>query len=340
MDKETEKLPIERCGHQKEKILRIMDALLHNTDEQHPMNAQQLISMLKQYGIRAERKSIYADVETLQHFGIDVNKTGQVNRGYYVGSREFELAELKLLVDAVQCSKFITKKKSEDLIKKLEHLTNKYAAKELRRQVYVTGRVKTSNERIFYSIDQIHMAIHDNCKVKFQYASWNLKKELVPRKNGEYYVVSPIALVWDDENYYLVAYDAAAELVKHYRVDKILNLQLLENESREGEAYIREFNSAEYAKSTFGMFRGEEKDITLKCKKELVGSMIDRFGTDIMILGTHDTKCEEVHFHTNIAISDRFFGWLAGFSGQVTIEKPAEVVCQYKEWLHQVLKGL
>ena len=230
-----------RSSNQKLKLLYLLKILSEETDEQHYMNARELIARLGQYGIRAERKSVYDDLERLQEFGYDIihTKTGE-GSGYYLGGREFELAELKLLVDVVQASRFITLKKSRQLIHKLERLAGRNEAACLQRQVYVAGRVKTENESIYYNVDSIHNAITENKKIMFQYFQWNLKKEMELRHNGEMYHISPWGLSWNDENYYLVGYDSEDQMIKHYRVDKMLKIRM-SDEPREGKKYFEKF---------------------------------------------------------------------------------------------------
>lgn len=210
-----------KSSGQKLKLLYLIKMLRENTDENHPMSTPDIIKYLENQGIHAERKSIYNDMECLADFGYDVVQVqSRLGGGYYLGSREFELPELKLLVDAVQSSRFITTKKSRELIRKLEQIAGKNDAGKLQRQVYVAGRVKTENESIYYSIDAIHRAIQENKQISFVYLDWNLKKQLVPRPNGNK-CVSPWALIWREENYYLAAYDSEDRVIKHYRVDKM-----------------------------------------------------------------------------------------------------------------------
>ena len=212
---------------QKFKLIYIIKYLMENTDENHKATMQDIIKYLESYDITAERKSIYADMETIRDIGIDVvgEKIGR-NFYYYIASRDFEIAELKLLVDAIQSSKFMTEKKSQDLIKKLEGLVSVHGAKQLQRQVYVSGRTKTLNESVFYNIDALHNAIGSNRKIKFQYFRWNLKKEMELRRNGEFYEVSPWALLWEDENYYLIAHDKEEDKIKTTEKTIILTLLL------------------------------------------------------------------------------------------------------------------
>ena len=208
-------------GNQKIKILYLMNILLENTDDLHGLTLDEITEKLSAYGIDAERKTLYDDFEVLRTFGMDIDKRKESKLvRYYVLSRNFELSELKLLVDAVQSSKFITRKKSLELIKKLEQFSSVYQAQQLNRQVYVANRIKTMNESIYYTVDEIHEAISANKKISFQYFRWNEKKEKVLSHDGKIYSVSPFALTWDDENYYMIAYDSEVEKIKHFRVDK------------------------------------------------------------------------------------------------------------------------
>ena len=198
--------------NQKAKILYLMKIFLEETDEEHPLSRKELEERLAKYGIHAERKSLYNDMETLKTFGLDILYKKERPEGYYLGEHEFELAELKLLVDAVQSSRFITEKKSSALIRKIEGLTSRHEAKQLQRQVVVADRIKSMNESIFYNVDKLHMAIASNQQILFRYFEWTVKKEIRLKKDGRPYQVSPWALTWDDENYYLIGYDMEAEL--------------------------------------------------------------------------------------------------------------------------------
>lgn len=321
--------------NQKKKLLAVMQILLQRTDENHTMSAQDICSALESlYGITAERKGIYADVEALQDMGIDIVQNKGSAAGYYVGSREFELAELKLLVDAVQSSKFITSKKSEKLIKKLEGLASIYEAQQLQRQVFICDRPKTENETIFYIVDQIHTALFENKQISFQYTEWTPKKELRVRKDGDYYKLSPWALTWDSEHYYLVAYDAESDMVKHYRVDKIKNLFSIE-EKRLGKDKFQKFDLPAFAKKTFAMYGGHDEMISLRCKNHLAGVIIDRFGKDVIMIPD-----EQEAFKANVlvTVSNQFFGWLAGLGSDVRIIGPAHVRDEYQEYLQKILK--
>ena len=251
-----------KSENQKLKLFYIMQMLSEHTDEEHVLGTQEIITKLAEHDISAERKSIYDDMARLADFGFDIMQKKGKSGGYYLASRDFELAELKLLVDAVQASRFMTAKKSRELIKKLEKLASRHQAVQLQRQVFVVGRVKTENEKIYYNVDTIYRAIDENVKISFTYLEWSLSKELTPRREGEKYMVSPWALIWEDENYYLAAYDVKAGGIRHYRVDKMGDVALL-SEKREGKEQYEKLNPAEYTKQTFGMFGGETVGLTL-----------------------------------------------------------------------------
>ena len=323
-----------KSANQKLKLLYLLDILKENTDEKNIITMQEIIEKLGANGIRAERKSIYDDIEALRFFGYDIvmrkNPTG-----YYIASREFELPELKTLVAAVSSSNFLSEKKSKQLIKKLEKLTSRHEAKQLQRQVYVADRVKTINENIYYNVDAIHVAISGNVKLKFQYLFWNEKKQLVPKKNGAYYIVSPINLVWSDENYYLVAYSDSDDKVKHYRVDKMKEICAI-NEKNSISNYKNEFNLAKFSKSTFGMYGGQEATVGIEFSKSMIGVMLDRFGTDIPVI-----SLKNGNFKTNVNVvkSNQFFGWLTGLGENVKLIEPKSIIEEYRKYLLGVLKN-
>lgn len=314
--------------NQKLKLIYLIKIMLERTDEQHGLTMPEILDALESYGVSAERKSIYSDFETLRTLEIDVIQEQQGKTyTYHVASRQFELAELKLLVDAIQSSKFITEKKSKQLIKKLESLASSYEAKQLQRQVYVSGRIKTMNESIYYNVDEIHSAIASNKKIRFQYFQWNIKKETELRKSGQFYEISPWALSWDNENYYMIGYDSNAEKIKHYRVDKMLKSTCMD-EDREGKELFDTFDIAAYTRKSFGMYGGEEQSVKLEFDNNLVGVVIDRFGKDIIIAPAGNN-----HFtiKVDVAVSDQFLGWVFALGDGAKILGPENVVEQMKE---------
>ena len=246
---------------------------------------------------------------------------------YYIASREFEQPELKLLVDAVQSSKFVTERKSNELIRKLESLCSKHEAKKLQRQVYVSGRIKTMNESIYYNVDEIQNAIGNNEKIRFQYFQWNVKKEMELRRGGEYYLISPWAVSWDNENYYMIGYDSDADTIKYYRVDKMLKLSAA-GEKREGQEAFEKMDLAALSKKTFSMFAGIEQYVKLEFVNEMAGIAIDRFGRDVSVL-----KKDEDHFivNVNVAVSRQFLAWIVSLGDGVRVLGPDTVVRQMRE---------
>ena len=326
-----------KSENQKLKILYLLEMLWEETDEEHPLSTKRIIEKLEKKDIKAERKSIYADIEALQDFGFDIIlKSGRGDGGYYLASRDFELAELKLLVDAVLASRFITENKSRKLIEKLERLTSKHQGGEIKSHLALQGRAKTENEKIYYSIDAIYKAINENKKLSFTYLDWALSsKKLEPRKKGEKYIISPWSMVWDDDNYYLIGYDSAAEKIKHYRVDKIKDAEPL-SEKRDGRSLLEDINLAEYTKKTFGMYGGTEKMVSLRLPDYLFGVMMDRFGKDISVRKLPDGY---LAVRIKAVISRQFFGWLCGLGKDVTIQAPDDIKAEYTAWLNEILKA-
>ncbi|MBD5495450.1 MAG: WYL domain-containing protein [Lachnospiraceae bacterium] len=326
-----------KSSNQKLKLLYIIKILSEQTDEEHCISTQQLIEELAKYDIKAERKSIYDDINQLIDFGYDIILIkSRVNGGYYMAGREFELAELKLLVEVVQSSKFITLKKSKELIAKIEKLASKPEARQLQRQVYVANRIKTANESIYYIVDDIHRAIQNNEQISFQYLEWNLEKKLMPRRDGKLYRVSPWALTCKDENYYLIAHDNEEDKIKHFRVDKMGSIKALSNVKREGSSLFERFDIADYANKTFSMYGGKEESVTIQLENHLIGVVMDRFGQDVSI-----RVRDEEHFsvRVTVAISGQFFGWLTGLGAGAKLIAPESVVMQYQEFIDGIIKN-
>lgn len=322
---------------EKLKILQLRQLLLEETDKEHPLNASQIIEkMMSVHGSSYNRKTIYADVERLKSYGMLIEQSRGQYGGYYVVHRDFELPELKLLVDAVQSSKFITKKQSAELIKKLEKETSRENAKQLQRQVFIYNRIKTGNMAIYNNVDVIHAAIHDDLQIGFRYCEWTIRKELSRRKNGAEYIISPWALTWDDENYYLVGYDSEKEMIRHYRVDKMQETRIID-QKRMGRDRFEDFDLAAFARKTFGMYGGQDRKLTLEAENHLAGVLIDRFGTDI-IMAPHGKD----HFRTSVTVtvSPQFFGWLAGIGKGIRIHWPEDVREQYREYLLEIMENL
>lgn len=311
----------------KEKFLLIMDILRHETDEEHHLPAQAFLDRLEQHGIRAERKSLYRDLAVLEEAGWDILHD---RTGYYLASNTFELAELKLLADAIQCSRFITEKKSYELIGKLETLTSRHRAAQLHRQLHLIGRSKTSNEQIYYNIDAIHSAINQNREITFHYLEWHSDGKRYRR--DKLYRASPYDLCWDNENYYLVSHTEPRGKT-HFRVDKMADIHLLKSPRLHPELY-RNLDMAQYSKQVFGMFGGTPVSVTLQFPDALADNAVDKFGSDVMMIPQSDGTFT---LSTTVAVSPVFFSWVFSFAGRVKILGPEAVVTQYQDMCRKAL---
>lgn len=320
-----------KTKNQKAKVLELMRMLLDRTDENHFLTIDEMVERLASRGISAERKSIYTDIEALKTFGLDI--CYRRGFGYYVASRKFELPELKLLVDSVQGSKFITARKTAELIKKLVSLGSIYEGQLLKRQVYVKNRIKSMNESIYYNVDGIHEGISKDRQIEFKYFEYDLQKRKSFRRNGGVYRVSPFALTWDDENYYMLAFDAQAGIIKHYRVDKMQGIRVT-SDIREGREQFNKLDMGEFTRRTFSMFGGEEQEVELRFENSLVGVALDRFGRDIMIIRDRE---DSFLIRTKVVVSSQFFGWIFGLDGEATIVSPKSVKQSYAERLSAAL---
>ena len=324
-----------KSANQKSKLLMLYRILLERTDEENPLSTVQIIDYLEQNGIGAERKSIYDDMETLKLMGVDVQSRKGRGAGWFIGERDFELPELKLLMDAVQSCRFITQRKSDALIRKLEKLASVPQARQLQRQVYVSGRIKTMNESIYYNVDKLHMAVAGQKVITFKYFDYNMKKEKVFRQEGRRYTVTPFGLLWDNENYYLAAFDHNKSQLRHYRVDKMWEI-VLTTLPRQGEQEQKSFHLGDYAQKHFGMYRGEEVNVTLRGEARMVNVVLDRFGQDVMLI---PDGAEHFTVTLPVMVSPQFFGWLFGLEGGVQILRPQRVVEQYREHLRKQLEN-
>ena len=322
-----------KSPNQKLKILYVMRFLLRESDEEHPVSISRIREYLAQRDIAAERKSIYDDIECLRMYGMDIIQTGnRRSAAYYVAGRTFELPELKLLVDSVQSSRFITRRKTAALIAKIETLASIHEAELLQRQVYVQGRIKTMNESIYYNIDAIQNGISRDRQIRFRYFTYSVYKERRYRKNGAFYVVSPFAMTWDNANYYLVAYDAAAGIIKHYRVDRMTDIETTEEE-RQGLAAFEKLDISNYTGKVFGMFSGEETWVRMRFADHLVGAVLDRLGHDRILTPEGE---DSFTLSAQVVPSPRFFAWVYGFGPDARILAPDSVVAQMREFTERV----
>lgn len=322
-----------KSERQKLKLLYLRDYLKQNTDETHPAGVQELIEYLASKEIRAERKSIYDDIRTLNDYGAQILFRRGKPSGYYVSQRDFAPAELKLLVDAVMSSKFLTQKQSATLIRKLAALSSAHESELLRRQIVLTGRLKATNEQSYANIDLLHEAIGTDSQITFRYFDRGVDKQKHFRPR--LYTASPCALVWDDENYYLVAHGSRHGLT-HYRVDKMEQIRLT-GQKRVMTEEMRNFNPASYAKEVFGMYRGSSKRVKLRFENDLAGVVLDRFGEDTMLIPDGG---EHFIMTANISVSPNFLAWVASFGGRASIVFPKSAVEEYRTLLEKALAPL
>ena len=315
----------------KPRILYLYRILFERTDEEHPLTTTQLIKILEEEsGISTHRTTIAKDITTLQEFGLDVVMVRSTQSKYFVGSRKFELPELKLLIDAVESSKFITKKKSDALIEKIYTLASTGQVSKLKRNNYVTGRIKPVNEQIYYIVDAINDAINEGRQISFQYYDYTGFKKKVLKNKGEVYKLSPYTLLWNGDYYYVLGYSEKKEKVISFRVDRIAETpQIL---SVDAEPMSKDFDPPHYTKEVFFMYDGEQTKVDLRCDNSLMKTMIDRFGEEVTTLAYDMTSFRLI---TEVSVTQTFFGWVFGFGGKVQILAPDNVREQYKQMIMQ-----
>ena len=320
-----------RSAGQKLKLLYLKDYLLRYTDDSHSVTVRQMIEELGRRGISAERKSVYDDLDALDGdaCGLDlVRDCGS----YAVGARDFELQEVKLLVDMVQSSNFITRRKTAQLITKLEGLCSRHEARLLSRQVYVRNRVKAMNESVYINVDKISEAIAGDRLLRFLYFQYNTRKQKELRHAGRLHEVSPFALIWVDQNYYLLAYSAEHESMRHYRVDRMTRITSAEG-PRRGKEVFAATDMSTYTTKVFNMFTGEEKRVRLRCDASLADPFIDRFGEDVSMVPEGE---DAFTVTVDVVVSPQFYAWLTPFGTRVEILNPPEV----REGFRRQLKAL
>ncbi len=312
------------------KLLRLQQIFLQETDENHGLTMEQILERLAAFGITAERKSIYENINTLNQGGMDILREKRGGHTYYfAASREFETAELRLLADAVASSRFITAGKSDQLLKKLASLTSRHQGQGLRRQVHVASRIKNMNETIFYLIDDLNRAMEKNAAVTFCYYDWVAEKNTlrrVARHNGQRYTVSPWQLLWQDEFYYLIAFDHAVGSIRHYRVDRMGSISLTDQKRRGADAF-KKIRMEDYTARLFGMFGGETRRVVLTFPARLLDVMIDRFGKELSL--QKSPKEGYWTLRTDVIPSLPFYGWLLSLGPEVTLDAPAELKEEY-----------
>lgn len=315
------------------KLLEIRDLLLRETDDSHAISTQQIIDFLASKNMPSERKSIYHYIQLLEDYGLDIITEKDKQNYYHVANRDFQLAELKLLVDAIKFSKFITQPKSVELIEKIKTLTSRHEAKLLQRDDLVTGRLKTRNNSIYLNVDAIHDAILGKYKLKFKYFDYDIHKEVKYRRNGEFYLVIPVFLCWDDEKYYCITYHEQHDDYVVYRVDKMREVSVVYQKHSIDK---KPEDIEKYCDQLFNMFSGVEKNITMRFDRELLNVVIDRFGMDVMIKPIDEQWFE---ISETVYVSPTFLSWMIQFQDKAKIIEPQEVVEEMKKTLEKTLKN-
>ncbi len=321
-----------KVGSQKQKLLQVREILLNETDEQHSLSMPEIVKLLNRDGTTAERKSIRDDIDALYDFGLDIEIDEDVHPTQYrVLSREFQLAELKILIDSIQASKFITKTKSEELIDKIAHLASKHEAAVLKRPSVIVERIKNMNESIYYTLDYVQQAIYENHRISFRYFNYDVKKEKVYHCDGAIYEENPFALIYADENYYLLTYSDDEEKFKHYRVDKMEKVSVLnKSRSKQSKEKYSLISLSVYTKRTFSMYSGIERRVCMRFATKLSGVVIDRFGESVRIKIIDDDWFE---INEYVMVSSMFFGWILSFGSDAYIVGSESIKRKMQEYL-------
>lgn len=316
-----------RENFRKIKLLKLLEMLRQNTDEQHPMPTSSIIASLAQMEISCDRRTLAQDIATLSNLGYEIMTTTVGHeKAYYVEDRNFSIPELKILIDAVHASSFITEKKSEELINKIASLAGSHRAEVLKRNMVCFNTRKHSNERIFYNVNDLEDAILRQKKVLFRYFDLNENGERVYRRDGHRYVVEPVALVFNEDNYYLTCYSSRHDSTSNYRIDRMDSVQVLDDPCCEKAIALRN-QVAEYTEQAFKMFGGQAEDIVLEFDRSLIGVVYDRFGESTKMMNTSDTKCIAP---VKVQVSPVFWGWLFQFAGEMAIISPSDLAEQYR----------
>ena len=320
----------------KPRILYLLRILEQYTDEEHPLTTKQLIDKLQdEYGISAHRTTLTKDIVALQDYGVDIVTVHSTQCKYFIGSRKFELPELKLLIDAVESSRFITAKKSESLIRKTHTLTSQGQVSKLRRNNYVVDRIKPDNEQIYYIVDTINDAINEGKQISFQYYDYSGLKKKVLKNKGEIYKLSPYKLLWSGDYYYVIGYSEKKGKVINFRVDRIAAAPTILSEN--AIPVPKDFDLENFTKEVFFMFSGDEVEVDLQCDNSLMKTMIDRFGENVKTLAYDMTSFRLI---TEVSVSPTFFGWVFGFDGKVKILGPKNVKEQYYKMISEAMNSL
>lgn len=317
----------------KERLLYIYKILYERTDENNPLSTTQIIDIInEEYGIESHRTTISKDIDLLKKFGVDIYKIVSTQNKYFIASRKFEIPELKLLIDAVESSKFITQKKSEELVVKLASMASSSQAERLKKDINTLSRIKPDNEKIYYIVDKINEAINKSKKISFQYYEYSANKKRKLKNNGNSYIFSPYTMVWNGDYYYVVGYSEKHQKVVCFRMDRIAHIPEVLNEKAVPKP--KYFDISKFIKSTFKMYDSKHVIAELKCDNSLMKVIIDHFGEDVM---TSEYSESEFIVKAEVSASPTFFGWLFGFEGKIQIISPYSLKEQYREMVKDTL---
>ena len=319
--------------NQKLKLLYLAKLFYEETDEDHGLTMPQLIEALAEQDINAERKALYRDIEALQRFGLAIERLRTSPVEYALVDREFSQTELRLLIDAVQSSRFLTKGKSDALVRSLKHLGSKAQMKGISRNLHVEGRIKMQNESVFYNVDAIQRAIAAKRKISFLYFKYDTSKKRALQHGGNRYVATPVQLIYSDGYYYLITYSDKYDDLANYRVDRMMDIEVLEERASRSEK-VSSFDVTEYESRVFGMFTGESVGVSLLVEEAAMGPVIDRFGKDVLVTPAGEGRAR---VSATVMETPTFYGWLAQFGSQIVIEKPKSVADGYQAYLASIL---
>lgn len=316
----------------KERILYMLQLFQTQTDEEHPLSTFEIIDYFKERGVVTDRKTVRDDVDTLNSCGVEIMVIeGRPNR-YYFADRKFQLPELKLLVDAVEASKFITARKSAELVRKITSMTSANHANELNRHLYTVGRIKPGNENIYYVVDTIFQAIKLERKISFQYFRYDVHRNRVARHNGEPFIFSPYAMLYNEDKYYVLGYYPVFDKITTFRVDRMGIPEILNEPIRPKPA---DFDPVDYTVDVFSMYDGSRETVELLCENYMMDSVVDRFGDGIEVWIEDD---EHFRVAVQVSVSQTFFAWVFQFAGHIQLLGPIDVREKYQEMLSETLR--
>ena len=308
----------------KQRPFRLLKYLYENTDENHPVSTPELVKIFRAEDAHANRKTIKDDIDVLLGEGYDIVTVRSKQHSFFLASRKFEIPEIRLLIDAVSSSRFINAEKSAALVGKLTSMLSRWQAEKVRRHLYTADPVKADNKQIYYIVDAVADAINEGKKIRFRYFDYNGEKEKCLRHGGAEYSVSPYALVWDDSHYYMCGYSDAKQIIANYRVDRMCNTEV---KNEEAVPLPEGFNMDEYVRQQFHMFAGDETEVILECRDDMMKYIIDQFGEEV-----ETWKVSEDTFRAKVSVADSptFYGWVFPFEGKIRIAEPEEIREKYR----------